>query len=326
MDQPTDNNLNPVADNSLASSDPPSNQDTASIPQTAPPVVFPQTSSPPPVENNIISEPNITPFPSASDNVSSPLIGNDSFSSSASPPPLSTMPGETNLGMDNNSNIGGLGFAQDSSLSGFNVAPVVPEQTSIAQDPPMPAWPPQPQSSTSPVSTSTPPDGISQSFPQSAPVVPPEPAPTDLSHLVENTENTTPAPPVVDESLVVPQLPDAASVAVAGSSGGFPKWLLIVGGLVLAAVMAGSAYFILGIGSSSVNTPALLPAEQVPAPPPSQQGVAPSSMQMPAVPATSSSNLGALQGLDASNAAIPSISTPPSALERLKQQSSTTTP
>lgn len=106
-----------------------------------------------------------------------------------------------------------------------------------------------------PVSAETPPSPESSSAPDLAP--------TDLSHLVgvpitpEASAAPVPAPTTSPETLVVaPQTmsTDSQPVVAASGSKGFPKWILLVGVLVVILVAAGSAYFILGIGKPEEST------------------------------------------------------------------------
>lgn len=94
--------------------------------------------------------------------------------------------------------------------------------------------------------------------------MPTEPVPTDLSHLVE----TGGAAPIIGtaipqpESLVVPPAapgqapnPEASQVVVGSKGPGLPKWLFLVGGVIILLVAAASAYFILGVGGNKTALP-----------------------------------------------------------------------
>lgn len=95
-----------------------------------------------------------------------------------------------------------------------------------------------------------------------------EASPTDLSHLVGTSESTEgaavpSAEAVSPQTLVVPTPPtsDANSVVTGSGSGGFPKWIFILGGVILLAVIGASAYFIMGVGRPAA--PAVsVPVEQ----------------------------------------------------------------
>lgn len=108
-----------------------------------------------------------------------------------------------------------------------------------------------------------------------APPSAPEAVPTDLSNLA-NTPETTSYIPQTDiapnmgttqpESLVVtsPASGEAPqAVSATSGTGGFPKIFIAIGGVILLTVIAGSAYFILGIGKPLEQTPGSIPAEQV---------------------------------------------------------------
>lgn len=129
-----------------------------------------------------------------------------------------------------------------------------------------------------------------------------ETVPTDLSNLV-NTSETTSYIPQTDtvvntgatqpESLVVtPSVSGEAPQAVSatGGTGGFPKIFIAIGGVILLAVIAGSAYFILGIGKLSEQAPVSVPAEQV-SPTPTPETVSPTP-----VASTSSASFSNLPG------------------------------
>lgn len=135
-----------------------------------------------------------------------------------------------------------------------------------------------------------------QSVPQANPmgIETSEQAPTDLSHLIGNsdTNNQTNTQP---ETLVIPQspTPDIPTVP-ATHSGGMPKWIIGLGIGLLIIVAGASAYFILGVGKAPKNTS--LPAQEVPAvtqpSAPTQPPIETSAPQS----ATESSNFGELQG------------------------------
>lgn len=126
-----------------------------------------------------------------------------------------------------------------------------------------------------------------------------EPAPTDLSHLINNnipTESTEPtgneAETVVSPDSAIPEVP---TVPTEGHKG-FPKWLIGVGVGLLIIVAGVSAYFILGVGQNPKQTTSI-PAETAPA---SQQvkpaTPIPTPIAQPTPTATGSANFGQLQG------------------------------
>ncbi|MBI2018468.1 hypothetical protein HYS96_02060 [Candidatus Daviesbacteria bacterium] len=126
-----------------------------------------------------------------------------------------------------------------------------------------------------------------------------EPAPTDLSHLINNNappESTKPAGSEA-ETVVAPAngVPEVPTVPTEGHKG-FPKWLIGVGVGLLIIVTGVSAYFILGIGQSPKQTTSI-PAETAPV---SQQVKPPAPIPTPVVQptptATGSANFGQLQG------------------------------
>lgn len=128
---------------------------------------------------------------------------------------------------------------------------VTPLPGPMTQPDPAPAWPGTP----TPFSA------------DSVPTVPPPPdndsSPTDLSHLVDDL---TPASVPVPEAPVVTTSPADVNQAVTSGHGyGFPKWVLLIGLVVLLMVGGASAYFILGLGQSNQSTaPTSAPLEQQP--------------------------------------------------------------
>lgn len=89
----------------------------------------------------------------------------------------------------------------------------------------------------------------------SVPEAPPQPietAPTDLSQLTGGSEpQSIYTPPVSQpETLIVPPTAEPTTLQADGGSGGIPKWLWIVGGVLLLVVIGASSYFILGIGKA----------------------------------------------------------------------------
>lgn len=162
-----------------------------------------------------------------------------------------------------------------------------------------------------------------------------EAGPTDLSHLMGSSvggEATPPqpapvattlmsSPPAGSEAPANPQPADANSgvsqAVTSAPSGGFPKLILLALGMVLLVVVAASAYFILGVGSSGEEQQTSLPAEQAPLTNPPRTVLPPPAVSP--VPSTPSASFGNLEG------SVPPPSTPSgqsgsSALELLRQR------
>lgn len=149
-----------------------------------------------------------------------------------------------------------------------------PTQENPSTQTPQPTWvPPINPSSEQPLPNSTIPtiDNSIPANPQpegSSPVQPvqneSEPAPTDLSHLISNNNQTdlSQNPSQESETLVVPTTaPDVSTTLPAENHKGIPKWLIGVGVVLLIMVTGASAYFILGIGQPTKNPPSI-PASQ----------------------------------------------------------------
>lgn len=136
----------------------------------------------------------------------------------------------------------------------------------------------------------------------------PEAVPTDLSHLVENPV-TLPAGGVAltSDNPVSPPAPapdvtvsgqsvgtEAAQAVTSGTSGGFPKKMIVIGAAVLVVVIAASAYFILGVGQQPTEQTSL-PAVQAPLTNPPKVTM-PSPTLLPPPPSTGSASFGNLDG------------------------------
>lgn len=94
----------------------------------------------------------------------------------------------------------------------------------------------------------------------------PEPVPTDLSHLTDNSplsNNSSISASTVDSLVVASPTVDTDAISTEAAQKGFPKILFILGGVVLLAVIGASAYFILGIGQTK-PTPAVQPENSPP--------------------------------------------------------------
>lgn len=126
-----------------------------------------------------------------------------------------------------------------------------------------------------------------------------EPAPTDLTHLINNSpvENVQPTASEA-ETLVAPTNGATTEVPNVPTEGnkGFPKWLIGVGIGLLIIVAGASAYFILGIGQTGDTKS--IPAEAVPSQTREVKPPAPipTPISQPAPQATGSANFGELGG------------------------------
>lgn len=138
-----------------------------------------------------------------------------------------------------------------------------------------------------------------------------ENTPTDLSHLMgEPAPQTEEVGPNQPETLVVPP-PSEANQVVTGGNGGFPKWVAIVGALVLLLLVTGaSAYFILGIGKPASSS---VPIEQPPLTNPPRTVV---PTLQPTNQSTPSAGFGNLEGISPT----PSQSGTSSAIDLLRQR------
>lgn len=154
-----------------------------------------------------------------------------------------------------------------------------------------PAWSPPPaQSNANPTSQ----DGN--------PATPPEQAPTDLSHLISNTNSSNAEPPITPqpETIVVPTTTSSLEVPTipTENKGGIPKWVIGLGVGLLIIVAGASAYFILGVGQAPKNTS--MPATEAPSTNQQTNNPAPVATTNPeasSIPqASGSTNFGQLQG------------------------------
>lgn len=129
---------------------------------------------------------------------------------------------------------------------------------------------------------------------------PAEAAPTDLSHLVANSNAEQPVytPPITQpETLVTtPQNggDEIPNIPTENQNGGVPKWLVGLGVGILLAVVGTSVYFILGVGKGGEQTPTSLPATT------KRQTLTPPPTTTPTqTPATGSGTFGELGGSQA---------------------------
>ncbi len=191
-------------------------------------------------------------------------------------------------------------------------SPQVPTTSSAPVSPPepMPTWPPS--EPVVPVSTPEPTPAV-PTWPPNPPVTPPpilpglnqepaaptpapaETAPTDLSHLAGSaTENPiTPTESTTQpETLNVPSVNGTENnqIVTGGGGHGFPKWLMIILGLLMLLGAGGaSVYFILGIGqqpNTSNETATEQPSSVVPT-----QVLPPTVAPVPTIPSSSPSAL-----------------------------------
>ncbi len=137
-------------------------------------------------------------------------------------------------------------------------------------------------------------DNTDQSMPS-----PTESVPTDLSHLISNT-NSVPGQPA-PETLIAPSVstPEVPNLSTQNHKG-MPVWLIGIGIGLLLMVAGASAYFILGIGQPTKTTTSLpaTVATSTSSPttaPVTQPTSQPAPIQSGSV-ATGSANFGELQG------------------------------
>lgn len=307
---PTDLNTplspNPLSSPSLPTwpspSAPPTNPLNPASTSWNPPSVNPPIAEPSPPAPQTFGAPPQTPLPT--DNPSTwpslPTNPADLATPSTFTPPTQVLPASN-----------GLPTSDSSPLNNPWGAPTQPPAIDGLQQPAsQPTWAPNIPTAdiTSPSQTVPLASGLESAGGPSAPTVnQPEPAPTDLSHLLGNNHqpesdstkagsgpNLSSAP----ETLVIP--PQTAGPASevptlpAQNHKGIPKWLIGVGAGLLIIVIGASAFFILGIGQQQTTTsiPAEVTKTTVKAPPPIKTPVPQPSA--PAV-ASGSANFGELQ-------------------------------
>lgn len=233
--------------------------------------------------------------------------------------PLDAQPGSTppaDIGM-------GQPLAQDTIIPTSDTpAPEQPNSSGPSWSSPTPTFmPPAPPPAPEPPAPEQPapswlppvPDSSSSYGPVPSPT---ESAPTDLSHLAGNPASLNPtsglpATGVPETLIVTPASIPQNVVTGGGTGGGFPKWMLAVGIVVILAVAGASAYFILGIGK-----PAKKAATTVQAPPVTIPVTVPPVLTPP--PATVSAGFGNLSGATPPSSTSSGQST--SALELLRQR------
>lgn len=170
--------------------------------------------------------------------------------------------------------------------------------------------------------------------PQTPGIDSPEPAPTDLSQLTENTNSVSSSPadiytPQVSapETLVVPSTPSSTPTTVTTQHRRILPVLALVGGIIVVLIVAGaSAYFILGIGRPS-TTQSLPIVQQPPLTNPPPQAPTPPALPAPttAPPADGSSSFGELNnGESGSNP--DATQGPTSAADLIRARSQQTSP
>lgn len=204
----------------------------------------------------------------------------NNWSASSTTPALSPLDNP----MSSPSQTPGIGSTEKDTLSSQNWSsaptPSAADQTPLSVDP----ITPQPQNAPTPV-----PD-----------------APTDLSHLIGNTDTVASGaqPPQSAETMVIPQNStggDMSGIAPQNHKGGVPAWLIGLGVALLLLVAGASAFFILGVGKAPENTsvPATVTDTQnqikPPAPVPTPTQVQPSA-QPEATGSGTTSSFGQLQG------------------------------
>lgn len=250
--QPSPVNTAPPVLNSVPVTPPTDYANTAQVPTSTPPYTEPL----PPVPN--INPPVPTPPPTPETN---PFLSNFNPTPVPTPPTVdqiipSPVPEQT---MEN-----GGGFPFGSIPTGG----LSPQSTTPPMLPNMP--PPEPQiEQPQAMQFVQPPQPMDTASVQAAldpsPTIPQtENAPTDLSHLIDQSQapnaNSAYNPTLSQqpETLIVPT---GEAITVENTpSGSVPKWLIGLGIFLLIAVAAASAFFILGIGKKAPETS--LPAVQ----------------------------------------------------------------
>lgn len=164
-----------------------------------------------------------------------------------------------------------------------------------------------------------------QSGPEiSTPQVPPEPAPTDLSHLIPDSpinEQPVYAPSVTQpETLIVP--PDGNQVTpnipTENNHSKIPKWIIGVGVGLLLIVAGATAYFIWPGFGQQATTADVVTTESLPATVPSVQQTAPTTPAINPISGTGS-GFGSVDN-SASSSAITPVATSAADLLRRRQQ------
>src|SRR3989344_73465 len=174
---------------------------------------------------------------------------------------------------------------------------------------------------TNPMNPTSDPMQTGQSDPTQPAPIQGEPAPTDLSHLINTGSDSTVYTPPLSQPETLVTTPNGGgevpNVPTGDAHKGIPKWVIGVGVALLLVVAATSAYFILGIGRSP--QPASVPATETTVTPPAIN-TTPAVSTAPVV-TTPENGFGNLPGSTSSGAvASPSPSAAISALERLRQQ------
>lgn len=175
----------------------------------------------------------------------------------------------------------GLNTPDTGQVLPVNMGPSLGNQMPVSTAEANPFGPPAPQAGQDLAMAPTAFNPFSSPETGSTPPTPPqssEAIPTDLSNLVDNPPEATSYMPQADataaiqpEPLIVAPSTSSGNevtqaVSASGSSGGFPKILIIIGGIILLGVIAASAYFILGIGKPAESVPTPVSQQPIPTP------------------------------------------------------------
>lgn len=206
-----------------------------------------------------------------------------------------------------------------------NMPPTPIDTTPIANIPPTPiqqeALPAQPTT----LDTSAIQAALSPGLP---PQQPNDNAPTDLTHLIDQSTNVstsatyTPPTSQQPETLVVPNGSEPGAPAEVQERKPVPKWVIGLGVALLIVVAAASAYFIMGIGQPVPQTS--LPAQQTTQQP--QLQAPPSTVPQPSVEdlgqqlPTPDSGLNSFGEIENSASAPATASARPSAADLIRQR------
>ncbi len=247
--------------------------------------------------------------------------------------PVAPLPVPPSPGLSSEPQVDNSNWTVPSTPPEGSIPPVVSSQADVNPFVAVNPSPVEPNQGSSPTSFNpfaTPTVGFAASPVSSTP----ETVPTDLSNLVNTPSEATSYVPQTDttssmstaqpEPLVTnPSLPSEAPQAVSatGGAGGFPKILIIIGGIVLLVAIAASAYFILGIGKPTEPAPDSIPAVQAtPTPTSIPAPLAPGTISPTPVSSTSSASFSNLPGTNVTPTATPVAGGSGNAYQRLLQQ------